>query len=92
MTLSPEQACASMVLGYIPFLEPIRVLGNYWWLLAFPLVLGISVIYRATHDDSLDRFWGRVFAFCIKSTVAMGGLAVGMYLFVYLVLPRLAVT
>lgn len=81
-----------MILAYIPFLEPFRHFGNYWWLLGFPLVLGISIAYRATHDGSLEHFWRRVFLFWIKSTVAMGTLAIAMYLFVYFVIPNLRVS
>ncbi|MSQ90884.1 MAG: hypothetical protein EXS01_05765 [Phycisphaerales bacterium] len=66
-------------------------LGTYWWLLLLPLILGISITYRATHDASLDRFWYRVSLFTAKSMLAMGSLAIVMYLFVYLVIPILRV-
>lgn len=78
-------------LAWIPFLQPAGAMGSYWWLLMFPLVLGISIAYRATHDHSLDRFWHRVILFAVKSTVAMGSLALAMYLFVYWVIPALRV-
>ncbi|MSR44297.1 MAG: hypothetical protein EXS15_02935 [Phycisphaerales bacterium] len=77
--------------AWIPLLEPIGDLGSYWWLLMLPLVLGISIAYRATHDESLDRFWYRVFMFTTKSIIAMGSLAAALYLFVYLVIPMLRV-
>ncbi len=81
----------SPLLGWIPFLQPGGSLGNYWWLLLFPLVLGISIAYRATHDTHLDEFWWRVVRFAVKVTVAMGSLGAAMYLFVYLIIPMLRV-
>ena len=79
-------------LGWIPFLQPAGALGNLWWLLMLPLILGISIAYRATHDASIDQFWQRVFMFVSKSTLAMGSLALVMYLFVYWVIPILRTT
>ncbi len=81
----------SLLLAWIPILQPGGSLGNYWWLLLFPLILGISISYRATHDANLDAFWQRVFLFAFKVTVAMGSLGAAMYLFVYLIIPMLRV-
>ncbi len=75
------------MIGWIPILEPGGSLGHYWWLLLFPLVLGISISYRATHEVELVGFWRRVLRFAFKSTVAMGSLGAVMYLFVYLIIP-----
>ena len=80
------------LLGWIPFLQPAGSFGNLWWLLMIPLILGISIAYRATHDASIDHFWRRVFMFATKSTLAMGSLALVMYLFVYWVIPILRTT
>lgn len=82
---------AGLALAWIPFLEAAGSLGKLWWLLMAPLVLGISIAYRATHDHSLDRFWTRVLLFTGKSTLAMASLALAMYLFVYWVIPLLPV-
>jgi hypothetical protein len=78
-----------LLLAQIPFLAPFTALGVYWWILMVPLVFGIAVVYRATHDASLDRFWTRAGLFTVKSMVAMMGLALALYLFVYLVIPIL---
>ena len=80
------------LLGWIPFLQPAGALGNLWWLLMIPLILGISIAYRATHDASIEQFWQRVFLFVMKSTLAMGSLALVMYLFVYWIIPILRTT
>ncbi len=78
--------------GWIPFLQPAGSLGNLWWLLMIPLITGISIAYRATHDASIEQFWWRVFLFVMKSTLAMGSLALVMYLSVYWVIPILRTT
>lgn len=85
------QVDPTLCLAWIPFLQPIGSLGNYWWLLMIPLILGISIAYRATHDHSVDCFWNRVMMFAMKSTLAMGSLALVMYLFVYWIIPSLQV-
>ncbi|MSR69668.1 MAG: hypothetical protein EXS17_04905 [Phycisphaerales bacterium] len=77
--------------GWIPILQPGGSLGNYWWLLLFPLVFGISIAYRATHETQLVGFWWRVVVFTVKSTIAMGSLGAAMYLFVYMIIPLLRV-
>lgn len=78
-----------IALGYIPLLQPCGWFGTHWWVLMVPLVFGIAVAYRATHDATIAGFWRGVTRFTTKSMVAMVILAVMMYLFVYLVLPRL---
>ncbi len=85
-------AFSTPMIGWIPFLHPAGSLGNLWWLLMIPLILGISIAYRATHDASIDQFWTRVFVFVTKSTLAMGSLALVMYLFVYWIIPILRTT
>ncbi len=77
------------LIGQIPFLEPFSGLGVFWWVLMLPLVFGIAVAYRATHDVSIEGFWTRTSLFTIKSMVAMTALAAALYLFVYLGLPLL---
>ncbi len=88
----PAIAFSTPMIGWIPFLQPAGSLGHLWWLLMIPLILGISIAYRATHDASIEQFWQRVFLFVMKSTLAMGSLALVMYLFVYWIIPNLQTT
>ena len=88
----PTIAFSTPMIGWIPFLQPAGSLGTLWWLLMIPLIFGISIAYRATHDASIDQFWTRVFVFVTKSTLAMGSLALVMYLFVYWIIPILRTT
>ena len=88
----PTIAFSTPMIGWIPFLQPAGSLGTLWWLLMIPLIFGISIAYRATHDASIEQFWWRVFLFVMKSTLAMGSLALVMYLFVYWIIPILRTT
>ena len=88
----PTIAFSTPMIGWIPFLQPAGSLGTLWWLLMIPLIFGISIAYRATHDASIEQFWQRVFLFVMKSTLAMGSLALVMYLSVYWVIPILRTT
>ena len=88
----PTIAFSTPMIGWIPFLQPAGSLGTLWWLLMIPLIFGISIAYRATHDASIEQFWQRVFLFVMKSTLAMGSLALVMYLFVYWIIPILRTT
>ncbi len=77
------------MIAYLPFLQPCGLFHTHWWILMVPLVFGIAIAYRATHDATLAGFWGRTGLFTLKSSAAMAILALLMYLFVYVVLPVL---
>ena len=79
------------MIAWIPFLEPIRGIGNAWWLLAVPLIFGISVAYKAVRAQSVERFWGQVAWFSVRVTLIMIALATGVFVLVRIVLPALPV-
>ena len=79
----------SAVLAWVPFLQPMTVLGNGWWLLMVPLVFGVAVVHRAIQDPSMDGYWRRVLRLTIKANAMLGSLALAIYLFVYFVIPLL---
>ena len=75
--------------GYIPFVEPLNVLHDYWYLLLVPLSFGISVIYKAMRLPTLDRFWSQVALMTTQIVIAMVALAVALALFIQIVIPML---
>lgn len=79
------------LIAWIPFLEPIRGIGNAWWLLAVPLIAGISVAYKAVRAPHVERFWGQVAWFSVRITLIMIALAVGLFVLVRVILPSLPV-
>jgi len=57
---------------FAPFLKP-APLWNYWYLLALPLCLGISIVYksvRCEHMKRVPREAASLFAFIIVVMVA----------------------
>lgn len=79
------------MLAWIPFLEPIHGIGNAWWLLSVPLIVGLSVTYKSVRAASVERFWGQVAWFSVRITLIMLLLAVGLFVLVRVVLPALPV-
>lgn len=76
-------------LAWIPFLQPMTGLGNWWWVLMVPLVFGVAMVHRAVQDATTDGYWGRVVHLTVKANLVLGGLALTVYLFVYLAIPLL---
>ncbi|MBU3727661.1 MAG: hypothetical protein FGM37_00205 [Phycisphaerales bacterium] len=78
-------------IAWIPFLEPIRGIGNAWWLLSIPLIVGISIAYKSIRAGSVERFWGQVAWFSLRVMLIMIALTIGLYVLVRIVLPALPV-
>lgn len=85
MTTMPE------LLAWIPFLEPIRGLGDAWWLLSVPLIVGISTAYKAVRARSIDRFWVQVGWFSVRVMAIMIALTAALLALVRIVIPALPV-
>jgi hypothetical protein len=76
---------------WIPFLEPVRGIGNAWWLLSVPLIVGIATAYKAIRAPSVERFWIQVAWFSARVTLIMVALAIGVLVLVRVVVPALPV-
>lgn len=79
------------MLAYVPFLDPINIFHQWWYLLLIPLAFGISVIYRALKLQSLDHYWRAVFTMTAQIIVGMIALAIALVVLVVVVLPLLPV-
>jgi len=79
------------LVGYVPFVDPINIFHDWWYLLLIPLSFGISVIYRALKMPNLDRFWRAVVLMTVQIVVVMAALAVALVVLVQLVIPWLPV-
>ncbi len=75
--------------AYIPFLDPINLFHDWWYLLLVPLAFGISVIYRALKLQSLDHYWRAVIAMTAQIILALIGLGIGLVILVVLIIPML---
>jgi hypothetical protein len=77
------------VLAHVPFLEPAPWAHRYWWLLLVPLAWGISMTWKAVRLDTLEGYWRRVTILTLQILGGCVGIAVGLFVIVQWVLPRL---
>jgi hypothetical protein len=80
-----------LLADYVPFVDPINIFHNWWYLLLIPLSFGISVIYRALKMQDLDRFWRAVATMTVQIVLVMAALAVALMVLVELTIPLLPV-
>ena len=78
-----------LLAGYVPFVDPINIFHDWWYLLLIPLSFGISVIYRALKMQDLDRFWRAVAMMTVQIVLVMAALAVALVVLVELAIPLL---
>ena len=78
-----------LLAGFVPFVDPINVFHDWWYLLLIPLSFGISVIYRALKMQDLDRFWRAVAMMTVQIVLVMAALAVALVVLVELAIPLL---
>jgi len=81
----------AMLLGYIPFVQPINLFHAWWYVLLIPLAFGISVIYKALRVYDLNTFWWQVGVMTVQIVLAMIALAICLVLLVQVVVPMLPV-
>ena len=81
----------NIYLSYIPFLYPISLFHDWWYLLILPLSIGISIIYKALRLGSLDHFWHNVVIMSIQIIMSMIGLAIALLILVQWIIPALPV-
>ena len=76
------------VLGYRPFLDPLEAY-SYWWIFIFPLLLGISIVYKAIRLPTLDNYWKQVTKMTAQVLIAMLVMAVCFYIIVQIIVVRI---
>lgn len=75
------------MVGWIPFLEPMNAIQPLWYLLLVPMSFGISVIYKALHEENASRYWRSVSVMTTQIALGISLLAVGIGLFIQIVIP-----
>ena len=79
----------SLLPAFIPLLNPINGVHDYWYVLLVPLSFGISVIYKAMRMPSLEGFWRQVTIMTSQIILYMIALAIVLVILVQVVIPRL---
>ena len=81
----------TVALAWIPFIEPMQSLGNWWILLLVPLSVGISMIYKAMRMERLEGYLAGVATMTAQLVLSMALLAIGLYAVVQVLIPLLPV-
>jgi len=79
------------MIAWIPFISPMPQLGALWWLLALPLVVAVSMTWKAVRLSSLERYWAAVAVMTIQVLVGTAALGIGLLILVRGILPLLPV-
>jgi len=77
--------------SYLPFITPMSVFHDWWYVLIVPLSFGISMIYKALRIGDLDRYWREVAIMALQIILGMIALAIALMLLVQVVIPALPV-
>lgn len=78
-----------MMLAWIPFIHPLNVFHDWWYLLLLPLSLGIAIIYKGVRMPNLQRFWRETLILASQIVLGMVGLAVIVTVLVQVIIPLL---
>ena len=78
---------SSALLAWVPFFSPINFFQTWWVLLAFPLALGISIIYKAMRYREYRNYWRQVAIMTVQVLLGMAAMMIGLYILVDLVVP-----
>jgi hypothetical protein len=77
------------LLAWTPFIHPMEVFHEWWYLLILPLSFGIAVIYKAVRSPNLVGFWRDACMMTMQIVLAMIGLAIVVTLIVQVGIPLL---
>lgn len=81
------------MLAYTPFLDPLPGTTHFWWFLVVPLSFGVAMSWKAVRGPSLSNglaaYWKAVITMVVQVVLAVVGIAVGLFILVQMVLPRL---
>jgi len=75
--------------AWTPFFEPLPFVQGSWLWLLVPLIVGISMMYKAIRVETTDGYFRAVAVMSVQVLLAFAGLALGFFLLVQLVVPLL---
>ncbi|MCP4759026.1 MAG: hypothetical protein GY894_02495 [Planctomycetes bacterium] len=78
-----------MMAAWIPFLQPIPQLVGGWYLLCIPLVVGVSMVYRAIWTDQDGPWVRQVVAMSLLLLAGLIGVGVFLAVFVQVIIPAI---
>jgi len=78
----------ALSLAYRPFLDPIDA-HSWWLLLCVPLVLFISMAYKAMRVPTMRYYWRQVIKMTLEILAAIILLSIALFLIVEFAMPRM---
>lgn len=78
-----------ITLAWTPLLQPMPGAIQWWWVLVVPLVLGVSVVWKAVRLSAMDRYWREVVTMSVQVLLGMAALAAGLMILVRVIVPML---
>ena len=84
VSLSLTRVGSPVVLAFRPFMEPLPI-DRYWMLLLVPLVIGVSVTYKAIKVDRLEKLPRESAVLVLQIIAFMVMAAAGLWLLTELV-------
>ncbi|MFM7807555.1 MAG: hypothetical protein ACKPEA_06440 [Planctomycetota bacterium] len=77
------------LLAWMPFMQPMPGAIHWWWALIVPMVLSVSVTWKAIRLQRLDSYWTEVSWMTAKVLAGMTALALALIVLVQWVVPLL---
>jgi hypothetical protein len=77
------------LLAWMPFVQPMPGALQWWWAWVVPIVVLVSVTWKAIRLTSLERYWREVGWMSGQILLGMLALAVGLIALVQWVVPLL---
>lgn len=77
------------LLAWMPFAQPMPGVLQWWWAWVVPIVVLVSVTWKAIRLTSLERYWREVGWMSGQILLGMLALAVGLIALVQWVVPLL---
>lgn len=77
-----------LTLALRPFLDPIPM-ERHWYLLLFPMALGISIAYKSVRVVDVRKFWGPALVMTVQISAGMIALGAFTFVFVQYILPAI---
>ncbi|MFM1830418.1 MAG: hypothetical protein RLZZ558_758 [Planctomycetota bacterium] len=75
--------------AWTPLLQPLPGAIHWWWIMVVPMVLGVSVVWKAVRLPAMHRYWREVAMMSMQVLLGMVALAAGLMILVRVIVPML---
>ncbi|MFM1937044.1 MAG: hypothetical protein RI990_2003 [Planctomycetota bacterium] len=75
--------------AWIPFITPAPGVSGYWWVLALPMSLFISMAWKAVRQDDMAGYWPAVAKMTAQVVLGMMAFFAALALVVLVIVPAI---